>query len=359
MALPQLQAQAMMAMFREKRRRSGGFFSSFFKTRPGSTGTTGDEVVWDIERFSDEIAGTIDPHTGSNLNKADVFSTKRITPPWYGEGVAVNAADLVNRLPGEDPFSASSRPHRQRLATKLVGGLIESSLKIDRGMELQAAQVLQTGEISVPGVQPFAADFFPKATHFPTAGIAWSNSATAVPVDDLESLCNVIQEDARVTCTRAIMGRTALAEFMNCDQIKERFDFLRADLVAIDPVMRDRGATLHGRITVGSYMLEIWSYNGLYEAIGGGAKTPFLDVDKVVLLPDDPTLTICSLVVPQILPPDPRLANLVSVPTTSELGWDLTPNAWTDDEGTTVFAGFKARAVMVPQGIDEYGCLTT
>ena len=50
MTIPQLAAQKMMAMFREKQSRAG-FLTSFFRPIPGSTGSTGKTVLWDIERY--------------------------------------------------------------------------------------------------------------------------------------------------------------------------------------------------------------------------------------------------------------------------------------------------------------------
>ncbi len=84
-----------------------------------------------------------------------------------------------------------------------------------------------------------------------------------------------------------------------------------------------------------------------------------MDLDKVILLPDNPGLVVGSTIVPRVLPPDPRISGFVNINTTSEGGWDLVPNVWSDPSGDTIYAGFYVSAVMIPQGIDEFGCLTT
>lgn len=360
MAIPALAAQQMMAMFRE-RQRPIGLFSSMFLPRPGSTGSTGSTVMWDIERYSDQIPKVVSRGSGMRINTVGKFSSKEIEPADYGEAVVVNVNDLVNRLAGENPFDAATRSHTARFMDTVTKGLKESARLIARGAELQASQVLQTGTLNLSGNVPYIKDFKPKTTHFPTVGTAWSVVATATPMDDLQSLCEVIMDDSKAVCTKAFMGSTAIKEFMNTDQVKEAADLRRINLMSIDPdkSMTARGAKHFGTVQVGQFELELWGYNEKYEPHGGGSKTAYLDPGKVILLPDDPALVVASTIVPHILPPDPRIAGFVNVPTTAEGGWDLTPNVWADPEGAAIYAGFYASFVMIPQGIDEFGCMTT
>jgi hypothetical protein len=349
-----------MASFFEKQRR-GQFLTSFFGPVPGSTGGNANTLVWDIERYTDTIAGTVDPNTGSNLNTLDKFSTKEMELPTYAEAVTIDAADLVNRMIGQNPFDAANSSATSRLMQIMQPALVQMSQKIDRSVEVQAAQVLQTGLLALPGAKPFAADFKPKATHFPSASTVWSDSVNAIPLTDLANLCNVIQTDSRVTMGRAIFGKTALREFLASNQVQEQADLRRIDLIAIDPGLVDRGARRWGAVTFEGYDIEIWSYDAEYTPFGGGANVRYVDDDKVILLPTDTSgnLVVASLVVPRVLPSDPRVTALLSAPTTSAAGWDLSPNMWTNDEGTIVNAGFRARPVLIPVGIDTFGALTT
>lgn len=359
MALPQLQAQTMMQMYEEVRP-SSLFLSSLFRRIPGSVGTYGNSLTWDVVRKTNQMAGTIDPCSGSNLNTVDDFTTKQLTPPDYSESYAVHECDLTDRVPGEDPWSAANRNFRRRFQAKMNLGLREATAKIDVAMEEQAAQVLQTGQLSLSGAKPYVADFLPKAAHFPTVAVAWSDSVNAVPLTDIENLAFQIQLNGRKKVTRAIFGRTAWTEFKNSDQVQNEANVLRMNTIIVDPNISERGATLMGTIIVGTYEIECWRYDGTREPFGGGTEVPYVGDDKVILLPNDPRLVIGSLRVPQLLPRDSRIpAALVTPPVRSEGGWDLTPRVWTDDRGTTIWAEMGARAVMIPQGIDHFGCLTT
>lgn len=361
MALPALAAQSMMREFRELRR-LGGFLTSFYRPIEGSTGKTSDTVSWDIVRYQDLIAGTVDKNTGANINKTERFSTKDIEPPTYNEAVAINSADLVNRLPGENPFSAAERSYTSRFITAANEALVEMDALISRSVEVQASQIFQTGELALEGARPFAADFFPKASHFPSASTVWSDATNAVPLDDLESLANQIKTDSRRRVMRAIFGRTALREFLATDQVTGRADIARFNLVNVDPRLQDFGASRYGLVTTGAYDLEMWQYDDEFEPLAGGGNQTYVDDDKVILLPDYNQrggLVVTSVIVPQILPPDPRVAAFISMPTRSRAGYDLVPNVWTDSEGLTINAGFRTRVVLIPQEIDGFGCLTT
>ena len=358
MVLPSLEAQGMMAAYRERQVR-GGFLTSFFKPVRGSTGKAVINLQWDAIRYGDEMAGPVGANTGANLNSATVFSTKEIRPPEYSEMIAIHADDLMERMAGQDPYAAGNASFMARFTDRAAEGMSQVVPLIDRGIEEQAAQVLQTGVLSLTGTPTYAADFKPKSSHFPTVGTAWSNAATALPLNDLEALARVIQTDSHRTVKRAIMGHTALREFVNSDQVKEFADVLRYNLVDIDPRMADRGATRWGRVMANGFELEIWQYEEVREPVGGGTAAPYLDPGKVILLPDDPALVVGSTVIPRILPPDPRFAGLISAPMKSEAGWDLLPNIWGDAEGKTVYVSVSTRTLLLPQGIDEFGCLTT
>jgi hypothetical protein len=348
-----------MALFQEQQRRSR-FLSNLFRPIEGSTGGYTDTLAWDVERFTDKIAQTNDACTGSNLNTVDLFSTKELPLPWYAEKVSINVCDLVNRMAGQDPFSAANMSYAARFGRIAVKAQSQMTELIARAVELQAAQVLQTGQINGAGSQPYAIDFKPKASHFPTAGTAWSDSVNSTPLYDIENLADQISTDSRKEVTNAIFGKTALREFMNSDQVQSFADVRRMELIDIDPDLRGRGAKPYGTFVAGSYRINMWKYDAEYEPLAGGANVRYVDDDKVILLPDDPGLVVGSVVMPQVLGPDPRIpSSLITPPTVSENGWDLTPNVWTDDEGTTIFAGVRARVVMIPQGIDEFGTLTT
>lgn len=360
MATQGLEAKGQMALYREKQTLPF-FLTRFFKPVKGSTGSTAKTLTWDIVRYTDKIAGTIDPGTGAHINTVQKFSTKELSPPEYHEAFSIDARDLVNRMAGENQFDASSRSFRARFAAQAAESMAQSAGLIDRGMELQASQILQTGQLDLPGEKPFVVDYRPKSSHFPTASILWSNAGTAVPLNDIENLATQIKTDSRQRMVQAIMGRTALREFLDSDQVQAQADLRRINTMDIAPVIdEENGAHMWGTVSFNGYVMKIWQYDAEFEPLAGGANVPYVDEENVILLPANTSgLVVASLLVPRIVPPDPRVASMVGTPTTSSGGWDLTPNVWVTDQGNVVSAGFQAQPVLIPQGIDEFGTLST
>lgn len=353
-----LQAQQQMALF-QQRQKQVGFLVALFSPIEGSTGSTGSTVSWDVERFSNRRAKSVSPGTGMRMNSSEIFSTKRLEPCRFAEGSVVHVDDLVNREAGEDPYEAASRTATARGIRALNRGLVQAAKKIDRTMELMASQVLQTGKINIVGEVDYIKDFLPKATHFTTVALPWSNTSTSTPFFDLEASADVMQDDSNQLAAMAIFGQTAWRQLLESEQFKERDALHRTVLLSIDQGMLTRGAVLMGMLRVGTYELQAWVYTAKSEPPDGGSLEPYVAVDNVILLPEAPTLVVASTIVPRVLKPDPRLADFVSVPTVSEGGWDLVPNVWTDNEGGVLNAGFYVSAVLIPQEIDAICTIDT
>jgi hypothetical protein len=357
--LPGLEARGMIQMY-EENWRVPGYLASHFKPVPGSTGSTGLTLEWDIVRYTDQIAGTVSRNSGSNENTVDKFSTKGVEPPYYAEHTTIDAGDLVNRLPGEDPYSAGNRSGTSRFQAHMTRAMQQMTALVDRSAEVQASQIMQTGVLALSGAQPFAADFFPKATHFPTAGVLWSVPATADPIGDIASLCRVINSDSRKRPKKLIFGATAWREFLATDQVQALGDLLRINVIAVAPqISGGNGENFMGTITAENFTLNMYTYDAEYEPFAGGSNVPFVDDRNVIVLPEDPAFVFGSLVIPRVLPPDPRVASLITPTTKSRMGYDIMPNVWCNDQGTVLSAGVRTALLLFPQGIDEFGTLAT
>ena len=158
-----------------QRRAPNGFLQSLFTVKPGGM-YSGNKVAIDIQRFGEQVALVVKQCTGPRLNDADIFTTKEFTPPAYNEGIVMDVCDLLSRMAGLDPYSASYTDFAGQLVSYMVQGFALMDDKIRRAVELQASQILQTGILNLlddNGNVLYTLDFSPKATHFPTAGTSW------------------------------------------------------------------------------------------------------------------------------------------------------------------------------------------
>jgi hypothetical protein len=347
----------------QQRRSPNGFLQSQFTLKPGGA-YNGKKVAIDIQRFGEQVALVVEHGTGPRLNDLDVFTTKEFTPPEYGEAVAFDVLDLLNRMAGVDPFSASGMEYRAQLVSQMVTGFAAIDDKIKRAVELQASQILQTGILDLKddaGVTLYTLDFKPKATHFPTTGTTWGAGGDD-PLADLESLADVIRADGKVQPDRIYFGSgTALREFIKNSDVQNNLDNRRFELGLIAPEFDASGATFYGHVWIGAYRFEIWTYPDTYEdPENPGTQLPFIAGDKVIMTSSQTRLDRTSARVPLPLGPDPRVAGLLpGRMTSSEAGFDVTPNIYATPNGKQIMGELESRTLLIPVQIDGFGCLDT
>jgi len=349
----------MISMYRE-RRDADMFLSNFFQAPPENF-FAGEKVAIDIERSGEDIATIVTKRgTGPNMNSTDVFTTKEYTPPTYNEGAPFNVYDLLNRMPGVNEYNATAVSWDAQMMNKISSNFNKLENMIKRGIELQASQVMQTGTITFnnkSGSLIETVDFKPKATHFPTAAILW-NAAGYDPLGDLASLAAVIRADSLQSSNRLIFGDTALQLFLSNDEVKDRLDNRR--MVLGDVALTDGmdGGEFHGRITIGQYTYEIWSYDGRYKDPATGVSTAYIGSDKVVMLGRSVRLDKLFAGVPRVTPIDPRFSRFLPGRVSMVGIGDFHPNIYASQNGKELFIELETRPLLTPTAIDGFGCIT-
>lgn len=357
----QLSRTGWLALFKQMRQPTS-FLSRRFTVKPGGI-FNGKKVAIDVQRFGEDVAVAIRKSSGPNLNDVDEFTTKEFTPPSYGEAFPLDVEELVERMAGVDPFTAAYAGYAGSMVNKMATGFMQIDAKIQRAIEVQASQILQTGKLTLlddKGETVYEIDFKPKTTHFPTVTTAWSSAATCTPIDDLRSLQSVIRTDGKVNANRLTMGDNAFSNFMASDQVKEHLDNRRMEFGFTDPEMEDSGAVNQGRIWIGSYSYDIWTYPEEYKDPQTGNPVQYVGTDKVIVDSTRTRFDMASARVPLPLGPDPRVANLVPGRLSSAADrLDVTPNVYCTPNGKQIMGELESRTILVPVQIDGFGCLTT
>ena len=339
-----------------------GFLTRRFTVKPGGI-YNGDKVTIDIQRFGEDVAIAIKKCTGPNLNDIDLFTTKEFTPPAYGEAFPLDVCDLLNRMAGVDPFTAAYTEYSGQLVAKMAQGFMLIDDKIQRAVELQASQILQTGKLVLTddnGATVYEIDFKPKATHFPTVSTAWSDAATCTPLDDIQAVGNKIRSDGKVNPNRLTFGEAAFSNFMNSDQVQKALNNRRIEVGFIDPELDDSGAINQGRIWIGSYAYDMFTYPEEFKDPQTGNPTKYIGDDKVVVDSLRTRFDMTSARVPLPLGPDPRVEGLLPGRMSSRAGnFDVTPNVYPTPNGKQIMGELESRPLLVPVQIDGFGCLTT
>lgn len=342
-------------------RAPSNFLTRFFTIKPGGI-YSGDKIALDIQRFDEDVAVAIRKCTGPNLNDFDEFTTKEFTPPAYGEAFPLDVCDLLMRMAGVDPHTAAGMEYAAQLGAKMAQGFMLIDSMIQRAIELQASQILQTGTLTLTnkaGDTVYELDFFPKGTHFPTVGTDWSDP-TSTPLTDLSALAQVIRADGKVSPNMLVMGELALTNFLAHDDVRNQLDTINIDAGQIRPEFSDSGATFYGFVWIGNYRFEIWSYPGTFKDPATGLPVPYVDQDKVIMISDSTRMDMTSARVPLPLGPDPRVEGLLPGRLSSrDDSFDVTPNVYPTPNGKQLFGELESRTLLIPVQIDGFGCLLT
>lgn len=345
----------------EQRAMATMFLSGQFQAPPQNFHNS-QEVEIDIVRSDEDISIAIqDLSTGARLNDADIFTNKSFKPPLHREAGVINADDLLKRNPGQDPFEsvdfqANATARGVRLGQKL-------SPKIQRAIELQASQVLQTGTVTLTdenGVAMYTIDYKPKATHFPTVSNNWG-TAGETPFADIDSLAEVIRNDGLGDPDMLIMGSGAYENFIKNDEVLARLDNRRIEGSEIKAMERvGNGGTFRGTVEIGNYKYEIWTYGGRYKDPQTGNKIQFVATDKVIVRDSQGRMDAAFGGIPRIGQPDPRVPReLLQRVSNGENLFDMQHWAWIENDGSGLTVEVGTRPIMIPTAIDTFGCLDT
>ena len=340
------------------------FLSSLFRSPPMNFYNS-EEVEIDVERCEEDVAVALhDMSEGHRYNSTDLYTNKSFKPPVFKEAVPINSWDLVKRMPGKDPFADID--YQANLMLKVFSGVRKVESKIKRVMELQAAQALQTGVISLynGSKEVYQLDFKMKASHLPSASTAWDQASPAI-VQDLLSLADEIRKDGLSDPDQLFFGTQAWEYFVTDESIQKRFDMRRADLgqIASNPV-DGKGASYRGTVAIGSMMFDCFTYGAMYVDPMDGVKKHYLDSKKVVMRASSGRLDATFGAVPNIgeILGEGSAKLLPALPSRMSKdfgGSDMFLSAWLSETHDQLFAGVASRPLMIPTAIDTIGCLDT
>lgn len=356
-----LEKRTMLAAFKQKKAPTS-FLAGWFRTTERDIFLSTKAVI-DIKRNEENIAIDVVRGTGGRLNNNKRFTTKEYTPPMYDEFTAYNGDELNKRMPGELEYS--NPDYIASLIAILTDDQVENQQTILRAIELQAAQTLFTGGVTL--INNDSLDFKQKATHNFAAAIVWSNTS-ADPINDFITAADLNRKDGKTDSQVAIFGESAWKNFLaRKTGANSPFDIKNVTLADIrQPVKNANGAVFHGTFTAGSYTFQAWTYPQYYMVPTGfglaneGTLVPYVPTDKVAVLPmsDMIDLRLVFAGIPQLVTVnDPRLQSLGIVQVPTNIRADFHPYAVIDSEAKCMKAGVNSAPLCVPTQIDGWSII--
>jgi hypothetical protein len=338
-----------------------GFLSSFFKTPPDGF-TDSEFMEYDVTRSGAEVAPVVrNLSTGAVTIVEDAFTNKNVRFPVYALDSPVNIAKLMHRQPGESAYQEEKVNWLARLSRILVRQFATMTRMIRNSIELQAAQVLQKGTLTLTdenGIPTYELDFKPKASHFPEAAVSWDDENADI-LSDIETLADTIQADGFCDITTFIFGQKAWkAAYQNTD-FKESVKKDNLGMGDLNPHLVGKGAKFMGYIHIGAYRFDLYVYNAIYTPWGETQPIHYVEAEKVIFLPDVAELDFRRIFggIPFVKMDavfDPIFGG--KIPIDNE--YDFRGRVYFDEPKETYVGEIKSRPATIPVSIDRYGCLT-
>ena len=182
---------------------------------------TAQSVQYDLMQEAEAMSIPVKRGDAPIKNTGSTYQTVIETPPYYSEAAPLNVADLAARFPGTHKYAAADVSLTETLLKYMASLFAQIQRKVDRGIEWQASQILQTGKIEFSA---FAAlvpapltdiDFLMHADMFPTTSVTWDTATGKQMRDDLVALCDEIRKRGKKLPTDVILGRNANTRFWN------------------------------------------------------------------------------------------------------------------------------------------------
>jgi hypothetical protein len=260
-----------------------------------------EQVSIEVERMGEMIAVDVLPGTEGNRNTFDRFTEHTYKPPLYREFFAASNMDLYKRVLGAQ--GSAQAPLFTALLNKVGDRMKTLSDKIQRAEELQCAQVLDSGIITLKNADRIDYNRRSESLVDPGAGNYFTNDDVD-PYILFENGCKFMREYGLSgdTIFNAILGADTLPAFYNNRHFIEKQKLVNVSFDSVQGPVRDnnRGASYHGMISTGSYKVQLWSYPQSFQK-PNKERVPYINPKKVVMLPLQPNLVMAYGAVPQLI----------------------------------------------------------
>jgi hypothetical protein len=267
------------------------------------------------------------------------------------------------REPNESAYITEKADWLGRLAKRLVSGFTKMTDMIKRSIELQAAQVFQTGTINLTNEQGkvvYKLDLKVKPSHFPTVTTSWGTAGDD-PIADIVAVADTVRADGLVDVKNLVMDDKSLENFLKNERVQRdlKMDGLR--LGALNPGIVNKGAKYYGYIHVGSNLFDIWVYSASYNPFGSKQSKKYLEDNKVLFLPDFNDLDFRRIFggIPMVRPDTTFDQIFGASKVTIDGAYDFKARVYWDQKADAYTGEIKSRPLCLPVSIDRFACLTT
>lgn|SRR5690606_2755339 len=241
-----------------------------------------------VQRNRQLVAVDVQRCTDATKNSFTKSTEKLFIPPFFKESFDFCKCDGYKGSYGSGIIPSGSTA--RNIARSAMNELEAIRAKVERAIELQRSQVLESGIVTLKNGDSI--DYKRKAASMATATIPWATVATADPYADIVAGMNFLRGDGQsgASTINAIFGSTALANFFANAKVKADLEVRRMDRINVVMPQFDNvtGMAFHGQFGAGDFIINIWTYNEEYlDPTDNTTKVKYIDPENVILVPED------------------------------------------------------------------------
>lgn len=312
-----------------------------------------DEIELDVIRGSRRIAADVTRGGGvGNTNYVNQYTNKSYKVPLYWEQTPITASMLSKRVPGMDAFRSPAMSEAAKIGYHVGRAQAEQVKKIKRAIELQAAQALQTGIVTLKNADNI--DFHKDSSLNNVPSTKWDNSGT--PIDDIEALAVEIYQKGKVKPNTAIFSANAWIAFRKNANVQSFFDKRFIEPGLLRPEETVLGATLQGRISIGDFMLNLYTYDGFYEN-ANGSNVSYMNTETVIVMNSNAMLAK-GYGATEVLAESREEYRNLGLPELPEFVAGAFVPFYYTMHPSTMYAGVQSAPIVIPKAIDTIGTIT-
>lgn len=275
--------QTAIAKYSDRSKPKSGLLS-FFKPKT----TTAKKVSIEVRRNGRKISVDVQRCTDPVRNIFSKSTEKIFEPPFHSESFDFTACEAYERTFGSD--NAPSKYDAKSMVGDAAENLAAIEDKIMRAKIKQAADVLQTGVVTIKNGDSI--DFKRKAASMKVlaGGAKWDAPSTADPLQDLYDGLEFLRTQglSSGTSINALFGTNAMSNFLSNAKVKELADFrnIKRLEIGMPQFNETTGMVFHGQIAAKDYIVNLWTFVDSYED-ATGADVKYIDTNNAILVADD------------------------------------------------------------------------
>lgn len=295
--------KAVAAVYKEKVP-APSFLRSFF---PNAAPTAARLVSVFVQRGTEKVAVDVARGSQGNRNQWSKSTEKIFEPLYYRENFDITQLQFYDRYWGSAKDGSISDSVFATLANSVAENQAELVAKIERSIEVMCAGILKSGKIlSFAGGTGIEIDFKRKSDSIVDPGAYWGTDATD-PFAQLEAGCVFLRQVGKAggRVFDAILGQDAINALKKNAIFRERQKLFNASWDNVIPARAEAtGASFHGWVEAGPYIVNLWSYPEYFQdPDNDGEMTAYVDPKYVYLLPQKPNFRTEFAAPPQVVMP--------------------------------------------------------